>query len=192
VDAGHQRRIDGAVDQVLSNAKQLRLWTDFRRLGMPEPRSVVVLWGAGAVHRELRDGAIALPGAGLAGWVRTLPIDRRAAEKAAAAWDVLDARARKRDPVEAAVSPLPPSVHSLVTTVVSSVAVGLLAFLAAAEAMRAVHPLVLWLATALVVGAGPWLLRRRRSLRPYVTGWQAGVALTILLAFASAGQVLLR
>jgi hypothetical protein len=90
------------------------------------------------------------------------------------------------------VSPLPPSVHSLATTIVSGVAAGLLAFFAAAGVMREVHPFVLWLVTVLVMGGAPWWLRRRRSLRPYVTGWQAGIALTLLLAFASAGQALLR
>jgi hypothetical protein len=67
-----------------------------------------------------------------------------------------------------------------------------LAFVGAGELMKVLHPLAIWTLVVVAMGAAPWPLRRSRAATSIVTGWQTGLGVTLVLAAAAAGQVLLR
>jgi hypothetical protein len=69
----------------------------------------------------------------------------------------------------------------------------MLAFLVAAELMKVVHPLALWVLVVVGLGIAAWPVRRwLPRARGLALGWQTGLAGTLLLAAAVAGEVLLR
>ena len=96
-----------AVEQVLRNARDLRLWQEFKTVGITAVEAVVVLWGAtcgdagtlGVVQQI--GGVTVVDGPHLRDWLDGLPsevtesiLDENAI---AAAWNVLDRHARQRD-----------------------------------------------------------------------------------------------
>jgi len=193
-DSWHTDRIAHAASSVSASAGRLRLWQPIKALGVPSPRSGVLLWGgpADAMPNQPEGTALLLHGSHAAERLRGLPTDRLSASQVDQVWAVLDKHTKGRDPKDAARWPVPPSVQELAVRLVASVIAGLGGFVLLSEILTATHSLWITVLAALVLGAGAWPLRRQVRVRSVVTGWLTGIAAVLLLIVVTAGSLALR
>lgn len=178
-------RVRRAARQAVDNARDLRLWTKFRRAGVQDVHPVVMLWGAGSAQLAamsglvMVEGAWVVPGPAADSWRATIPTGVLSPEQVDAAWQVLDAQALSRDTHHP--TPLPASMTTLAgRALMTAVAAGL-GFVNAAWVLRLTGSWSVWVAACLLlaVAAGPAL--RFAPARLPALGWQAGVAGTLAM-----------
>lgn len=189
-DPDHRARLAAAVERANASVRQLKLWHDYKQLRLPDPRPVVLIWGEAAnVVAETTHGRTVLPGHEATAWFTSLTDDVLPDKDVHAVWSRLDAQVRRRDRYEEQRSPIPPSVHGQAAVAFASVGTGLLAFLAAAELMKVVRPLALWVLLVIGLGIAAWPVRRwLPAARGPALGWQTGLAGTLLLAAVVTGE----
>lgn len=113
-------------------------------------------------------------------------------EQVEGVWQVFSDHLRSRDAREAADHPMPESIQALVVRFAVGVVAGLVSFLAAAYLMKVGPPLWAWFVVVLAAAAAEQPIRRRPLFRHLVTGSQAGLVATVLLAAAVAGTQVVR
>jgi Nuclease-related domain len=192
-DPYHRERITEAWAQVVESARQLKLWHNFKRLHLADPRPVVMLWGERAKEVASQDSNMTvLAGLEAVSWFQRQPPDVQSEVDVEAVWSNLAAHLDKRDMHEARRAPLPASAQELAVVIFLSVGVGLCAFLAAAGLMKVIRPLVLWGGLAVGLCVLPLPLRRSPRMRPLTLGWCTGVAFAVVLALVLWGREVLR
>jgi F0F1-type ATP synthase assembly protein I len=193
-DPDHRARVARAVERTTASARQLKMWHDYKQLGLPDPRPVVLIWGEGADDvTATHNGATVLPGHNATEWFTDLADGVLRDEDIHTVWSKLDVQARKRDRYEEQRTPIPPSVHGQAALVFAAVGTGMLGFLVAAELMKVIHPLALWVLAIVGLGIAALPVRRwRPAVAGLALGWQSGLAGTLMLAAAVTGEILLR
>jgi hypothetical protein len=193
-DPDHRARVAAAIEHATASVRQLKMWHDYKQLGLPDPRPVVLIWGEGADDvAEANYGRTVLPGHKVTDWFSGLADDVLRDEDVQAVWSKLDVQVRKRDRYEAQRTPIPPSVHGQAALAFAGIGTGLVAFLVAAELMKVIHPLALWVLVVIGLGIAAWPVRRwLPAARGLALGWLTGLVGTLLLAAAVTGELLLR
>jgi hypothetical protein len=110
-----RRREGEAVEQVLANARSMRLWHPVKSRQVPVT-PVVVLWGKGLSkwpedHRiRVVEGAFVITGRALRGWLEGQDARLVAPSTIDEVWQAMDAQVTGRDPIDAERHPLPTSL----------------------------------------------------------------------------------
>jgi hypothetical protein len=113
--AFNRRREKEAVEQVLANARSMRLWHPVKSRQVPVT-PVVVLWGKGLSkwpedHRiRVVDGAFVITGRALRGWLEGQDAQLVEASTIDEVWQAMDEQVTRRDPIDAERHPLPTSL----------------------------------------------------------------------------------
>jgi hypothetical protein len=180
------RRISSAIRQVSANAKDLSLWQPLKAAGGVAAQGVVILWGGrvdgpeGRGPLRLHDVEI-LTGRTIEQWRESLPSDKLNDTQVEDCWRALEAQVRVRD----RLGGLPPdSVWTLSIRYLTAFAAALISFVVTADLLTLVDSYAWW---PVVYGATltAGLAGRRVSvLRPYASGWLAGVGATFVAAVA--------
>jgi hypothetical protein len=173
----------------------MAMWENYKRLGLPGPTPLVVLWGSGSgdLAGALRRPDV-LAGGDIAGYLRRQELvdPRLGAEQIESVLRAVHEHVQKRDAAEADRNPIPESIQALAFRFASGVVAGLVSFVGAGYLLKAGLPVWAWF-TALGAMIGiEQLLRRRPSLRNVVTGSQAALVMTALLVAAVAGAQIVR
>lgn len=182
-------RVRAAAEQVSGSARRLRLWTEFRRTGVPDVHAVVVLWGPGSAQLHVPPegldvgGVAVLPGPAAERWRDTLRRDVLTDAQVDQAWEVLD---RQVGGGAAHDEPVPPSLAQLGTVACLTAAAAGLGVVTAAQLLEPIGSLLGWVLACLGLAAAALPLRRRERTRLPAVGWQAGLVAMVALAGALA------
>jgi hypothetical protein len=189
-----RRDVDRAVWQAQRAAEELRNTDVYRALGLPPPRPLVVLWGAGAAElAEQLDRSDVLSGSELRDRLERFGLVKASLtiDQTNGAWRALSEHVSRQDKVELA-EPIPPSVQAMVWRITGGLASGLVSFFLSAEIMTANTALWVRAGAIAVLGIVVHPTRRWPQLRIAATGWQAGVVATLAFVAAVAGDQILR
>jgi Nuclease-related domain len=188
------RALAKAVDQVVANARSLRLWTAVKASGAPV-RSVVVLWGGsrtGSPERpsepvELGETTVAFGLTAVRHWVSAVAdkpdvVSAAAGEKV---WRELDRLVAKREDQDQTAAP-PASVDQVLWTVVATGIAFIATLLGCLETASWTRSWWLFLASVALLLCICLLLRRWPIARTPAAGGIAGLAVASTLAAVSA------
>jgi hypothetical protein len=187
-----------ALRQVRGNAKDLRMWEDFKSNGVAFVQPVLFLWGTagGAITTPSTpttiDGVIVIYGKEAAKHWRhgvstgKIPSDTRAPQLDALAidalWAALDTRTKRVDQLELERNPQLPSLFRLYWTGLGIFTAGSVALFFTLEAGIWVHAWWQWGVTVVLAALTARVLARRvQRLRPYVGGWLLGLLVSVAL-----------
>ncbi|MGH8962891.1 MAG: nuclease-related domain-containing protein [Jatrophihabitantaceae bacterium] len=183
-----------AVDQVVANARSLRLWTAVKASGAPVT-SVVVLWGGnrtGSPERpsepvELSETTVAFGLNAVRHWVNAIAHRPDVVSDASAenVWRELDRLVAKREDQDRTAAP-PASIDQMLWTVVATAIAFIATLLGCLETYSQTKSWWLFLATLTLLLSACLLLRRRPIARTPAAGGLAGVAVASTLAAVSA------
>lgn len=182
----HLRR---ALDQVKGNARNLRLWHDFKSEGVTEVQPVLFLWGGASTTKPPEpvsiDGVLVVYGLKAARrWRETLLSKADAGLDAGVInrlWDALNRRVVVRDERELADHPPLPSLQRLYWTGLGLVLLALGSFLLSAAAAAWTDAKWTWAAGMVAAAIVPLVLGRRYNrLRPFVASWQIGLLVAVV------------
>lgn len=171
-----------AVAQAARNARSLGLWHPMKSRGIAV-QSVVVLWGAGANRREdIEDieGVPVVTGQSLRTWTNSLGAGVLTAGQVAEIWTVLEEQVARRDPIDRAEHPIPPSVADLLVRCALTLGSAVLGMLAVGQLLALTGSV--WLAVgigACLMVPGLWGIRVG-LLRWVSWGWSIGAGLSVL------------
>lgn len=183
---GRKRQHDAAA-QARANARTLRLWHPFHSNHIAVA-PIVVLWGQGLSgwpeEDQVRviDGVTVVTGPALRRWTAGLGSDTLADAQISDGWAAMEAHVARRDPIEAAIHPVPTSVAEWAgrcSLAIVSAAAGLMAFGSVLDRLHAVVPTLIIAATLAAAGVVPLRFR----CPPWLT-WAAW-AWTSVLVIAS-------
>lgn len=183
-------RVRQAAQQAHDNARDLRLWADFKAAGVIDVHPVVMLWGAGiaaagGTDQVLVDGVPVVrgPSAGCRRAALLLGAPSLTPEQVERAWAALDRQARRRDDRDP--ESLPPSLGQLAARALLIAAAAAGGFLAASRLLPVTGSLYLWAAGCLLLVAAAVPLRRRERTRLPALAWQTGLVGALLMAVAA-------
>lgn len=179
-----ESRVQRAASQAAGNARDLRLWTHFRKAGI-DVKPVVMLWGPAAGPDELEgpmdvQGTLVMRGSQAGTWRAGLVSGVLSSEQVEAGWLALDEHVRRRDEHDQEDVLL--SVEQIFSRTVSTLIAGGAGVVLAASALRTVGSLWAWvpLCAAAALLAQP--LRRYAITRLPALAWRSGVIGTGALA----------
>jgi nuclease-like protein len=184
-----------AADQVVANARSLRLWTAVKASGAPV-RSLVVLWGGsrtGSPERptepvEFGHTTVAVGLTAVRKWISAAAnsADVMSATAVERVWRELDRVVTRREELDRTATP-PVSIDHLVWTVVATVIAFIATPLGCFETFGWTRSWWLFLASVAVLLGACLLLRRWAATRTLAGGGIAGLALASVLAAVAAG-----
>lgn len=187
--------VEAACAQVGRGLKHMTLWENYKRLNVPAPQPIVALWGTGAADlAKALNRSDVVAGSDLLTTLETQTPNtpRLTADQRDSIWHLLSDHLERRDARETADSPMPPSLQALALRLTSGVLSGLASFAAAAYLLKTGIPLWGWFLVVFGAVSLQHPARRVVTLRPVITGSQAGLVVTALLAVAVAGAQIIR
>lgn len=185
-------RLREAARQARNNARDLRLWQDFKAAGVVDVQPVLMLWGAGTAltgvgsDELLVDGVPVVLGPASARWRAKLLFGAPtlSPSQVELAWSALDHQARRRD--ERDPESIPPSLVGLLTRAVLVVMAAAAGFVAAVSLLPVVDSLLIWISSCALLAAAAVPLRRHRPTRLSALAVQTGLGAAMLLVAAAA------
>jgi hypothetical protein len=180
-------RVRRATVRAAEDAHRLGLW--LRQLEVPAPLSLVVLWGGEADELPQRPAGTTgvVRGSGLRGQIDALAGGVLSEQKVQQVWGQLDEQVRRRDPHEAALHPVPPSLQQVAGQLCAAVFAGLCSVLLVAEVVTVAGSAWFGVAAAVLAAAVSWPLRKVDRLAVVMTGWLTGFAAALALIALSFG-----
>jgi roadblock/LC7 domain-containing protein len=190
-----QADVEAAHLQAGRGARRMTMWENYKRLNLPPPQPLVVLWGTGSADLAQDLGrSDVITGSNLIGVLESQALinPQLTADQLDSVWKTLSEHLRTRDAREAVDSPMPASLEALALRLASGVVSGLASFVAAAYLLKAGLPLWGWFVVVIATVVLEHPARRAAAMRPLITGSQAGLVMTALLSAAVAGAQIVR